>query len=67
MADACKYNHDPRRKAASPSPEAGSRTPGSIPKLIWGAGAADLGIVLLGLIGRMLWNLDLVFTGIGAR
>ena len=32
------------------------------PKLIWGV-ALLLGIVLLGLIGRMLWNLDLVFTG----
>ena len=32
------------------------------PKLIWGVGLL-LGIVLLGLIGRMLWNLDLVFTG----
>ena len=32
------------------------------PKLIWGA-ALLLGIVALGIIGRFLWNLDLVFTG----
>ena len=32
------------------------------PKLIWGAGIL-LGIVALGLLGRILWNLDLVFTG----
>ncbi|MDJ0825396.1 MAG: ABC transporter permease [Rhodobacter sp.] len=32
------------------------------PKLIWGIGLL-LGIVILGLLGRMLWNLDLVFTG----
>ncbi|WP_298437473.1 ABC transporter permease [uncultured Jannaschia sp.] len=32
------------------------------PKLIWGA-ALLLGIVALGLIGRLLWDLDLVFTG----
>ena len=32
------------------------------PKLIWGAGLL-LGIVGIGLLGRLLWNLDLVFTG----
>ena len=32
------------------------------PKLIWGAGLL-LGIIAMGLLGRMLWNLDLVFTG----
>ncbi|MFO6465045.1 ABC transporter permease [Jannaschia sp. KMU-145] len=32
------------------------------PKLIWGA-VLLLGIVALGLIGRLLWDLDLVFTG----
>ncbi|GFE64964.1 ABC transporter permease [Litoreibacter roseus] len=32
------------------------------PKLIWGAGLL-LAIVALGLIGRMLWNLELVYTG----
>jgi len=32
------------------------------PKLIWGIGIL-LGIVLLGLLGRAIWNLDLVFTG----
>ena len=32
------------------------------PKLIWGAGLL-LGIVALGLIGRLLWDPDLVFTG----
>ncbi len=32
------------------------------PKLIWGVGLL-LGIVALGILGRMLWNLDLVFTG----
>ena len=32
------------------------------PKLIWGVGLL-LGIEALGILGRMLWNLDLVFTG----
>ncbi|MDJ1017499.1 MAG: ABC transporter permease [Paracoccaceae bacterium] len=32
------------------------------PKLIWGV-CLLLGIVGLGLLGRLLWNLDLVFTG----
>lgn len=32
------------------------------PKLFWGAGIL-LGIVLLGVIGRILWDPDLVFTG----
>ncbi len=32
------------------------------PKLIWGVGIL-VGIVALGLLGRLLWNLDLVFTG----
>ena len=32
------------------------------PKLIWGAGLL-LGIIALGILGRFLWNLDLVFTG----
>lgn len=32
------------------------------PKLIWGAGLL-LGIIAMGILGRMLWNLDLVFTG----
>ncbi|MEM9523402.1 MAG: ABC transporter permease [Pseudomonadota bacterium] len=34
------------------------------PKLLWGVGLL-LGIVALGLIGRMAWDLDLVFTGSG--
>ena len=32
------------------------------PKLIWGAGLL-LAIIAIGIIGRLLWNLDLVFTG----
>jgi len=32
------------------------------PKLLWGAGLL-LGIIAIGIIGRFLWNLDLVFTG----
>ncbi len=32
------------------------------PKLMWGAGLL-LGIIALGILGRILWNLDLVFTG----
>ncbi|MEO1747154.1 MAG: ABC transporter permease [Pseudomonadota bacterium] len=32
------------------------------PKLIWGAGLL-IGIIAIGLIGRMLWDLELVFTG----
>jgi peptide/nickel transport system permease protein len=32
------------------------------PKLIWGASLL-LGIIVMGLLGRLLWNLDLVFTG----
>lgn len=32
------------------------------PKLTWGAGLL-LGIVLLGILGRMFWNTELVFTG----
>ena len=32
------------------------------PKLMWGAGLL-LGIFALGLLGRVFWNLDLVFTG----
>ena len=32
------------------------------PKLLWGAGLL-LGIIALGIIGRFIWNLDLVFTG----
>ena len=36
--------------------------PWANPKLIWGVGLL-LGIVALGLLGRALWNLDLVFTG----
>lgn len=32
------------------------------PKLIWGAGLI-LGIVALGILGRIFWNMDLVFTG----
>ena len=32
------------------------------PKLIWGVGLL-LGIEALGILGRMLWNLDLVFIG----
>lgn len=32
------------------------------PKLIWGV-CLLFGIVALGIVGRMLWNLDLVFTG----
>jgi len=32
------------------------------PKLIWGAGLL-LAILAIGIVGRVLWNLDLVFTG----
>ncbi|GIT90697.1 hypothetical protein JANAI62_11520 [Jannaschia pagri] len=32
------------------------------PKLFWGLGLL-LGIVAIGLLGRLFWNLDLVFTG----
>lgn len=32
------------------------------PKLLWGIGIL-LGIVLLGVIGRLVWNTELVFTG----
>lgn len=32
------------------------------PKLIWGASLL-LAIIVMGLLGRLLWNLDLVFTG----
>ncbi|MEL6798715.1 MAG: ABC transporter permease [Pseudomonadota bacterium] len=32
------------------------------PKLLWGIGIL-LGIVLLGVIGRLIWNTELVFTG----
>ena len=32
------------------------------PKLIWGAGLL-LAIIAVGIIGRFVWNLDLVFTG----
>ena len=32
------------------------------PKLLWGIGIL-LGIVLLGILGRLLWNTELVFTG----
>lgn len=32
------------------------------PKLIWGAGLL-LGIIVLGIVGRLIWDLDLVFTG----
>lgn len=32
------------------------------PKLIWGA-ALILGIIAMGILGRLLWNTDLVFTG----
>lgn len=32
------------------------------PKLIWGAGLL-LGIVVLGIVGRVLWDLELIFTG----
>jgi len=34
------------------------------PKLIWGAGLL-LGIVALGILGRLFWETDLVFTGAG--
>ncbi len=34
------------------------------PKLIWGVGLL-LGIVLLGILGRLFWDTDLVFTGSG--
>ncbi len=34
------------------------------PKLIWGAGLL-LGIVALGILGRLFWDADLVFTGAG--
>ncbi len=32
------------------------------PKLIWGAGLI-LGIVFMGILGRLLWDMELVFTG----
>lgn len=34
------------------------------PKLIWGAGIL-LGIIALGIFGRLFWDADLVFTGAG--
>ena len=34
------------------------------PKLLWGAGIL-LGVVLLGILGRIFWDTDLVFTGSG--
>ncbi|OAN73369.1 ABC transporter permease [Jannaschia sp. EhC01] len=34
------------------------------PKLIWGLGLL-LGIIALGLLGRVVWDMDLVFTGAG--
>ncbi len=34
------------------------------PKLVWGAGLL-LSIILLGLLGRMFWDAELVFTGAG--
>ncbi len=36
--------------------------PWTNPKLIWGTGLL-LAIIALGLLGRLFWNLDLVFTG----
>lgn len=38
--------------------------PWSNPKLVWGA-AILLGVLALGLLGRLLWDPDLVFTGAG--
>jgi hypothetical protein len=38
--------------------------PWANPKLMWGAGLL-LGIIALGLLGRLLWDTDLVFTGAG--
>ena len=38
--------------------------PWSNPKLWWGAGLL-VGIVVLGLLGRLLWDMELVFTGSG--
>lgn len=38
--------------------------PWNNPKLIWGAGIL-LGIIALGIIGRFIWDTDLVFTGSG--
>jgi peptide/nickel transport system permease protein len=38
--------------------------PWANPKLIWGAGLL-LGIIALGLLGRLFWDTDLVFTGAG--
>lgn len=32
------------------------------PKLFWGVGLL-LGIIIIGILGRLFWNLDLVFTG----
>lgn len=32
------------------------------PKLLWGIGIL-LGIILLGIVGRLIWNTELVFTG----
>lgn len=34
------------------------------PKLIWGAGLL-LGIIAMGILGRFVWDMDLVFTGAG--
>lgn len=38
--------------------------PWANPKLLWGAGLL-LGVVALGVLGRFLWDTDLVFTGSG--
>jgi len=38
--------------------------PWNNPKLFWGAGLL-LGIVALGILGRLFWDLELVFTGSG--
>jgi len=38
--------------------------PWANPKLMWGAGLL-LGIVALGILGRIFWDTDLVFTGAG--
>ncbi|MEM7644929.1 MAG: ABC transporter permease, partial [Pseudomonadota bacterium] len=61
MADA---PHAPLTRAEKATAKRARRfdNPWLNPKLIWGAGLL-LGIVALGLIGRLLWDLELVFTG----
>ena len=56
-----------QKPATTSEPIKGSRfnrfdNPWLDPKLLWGIGIL-LSIILLGILGRILWNMDLVFTG----